>query len=95
MTQRVLEVDSVAVTAAFAMALKYLAIHQVLDDFLGRPFGNADPLRHLPQHRIGIKRKADQHMGMVVEKGPLLGDRIGGDIARHRSIHLHLFLRKQ
>jgi len=71
------------------MALQHLTIHQILDDFLGCPFRNSDPLRHFPQHRIRITTETDQHMGMVVQKGPLLGDRLGIGIIVYSNIHRH------
>jgi hypothetical protein len=71
MPQGMIQIDPVAVASPHARSYKDLAVHQVLDYFLGRPLGNADAVGDFPHHHIRISGQTQKNMGMVVQKGPL------------------------
>jgi hypothetical protein len=73
MSQRRIHTDAITVASSYAVTLKDLGFHQVLDYFLGCPLGNTDLHGHGPQHHVGIAGQTQKHMGMIVQKSPLPG----------------------
>lgn len=71
-TERLFGVDAVVVTAAFTARPDIAGFHEVSDDALGGPFGDAYPFCHVANTQIGFSRNGEQDVRVVGEEGPAI-----------------------
>ena len=70
--ERLFGVDAVVVAAAFTARLDIARVHEVSDDALGGPFGNAHPFCHVANTQIGFSGNGEQDVRVVGEEGPAI-----------------------
>ena len=64
--------DPVMVSAPLLLDVDVAALQEVSDDALNGALSDTDLLGHLPQSHVRIPGDAEEHMGVVAEKSPLL-----------------------
>lgn len=70
MAKRQVQIDGVSVLATFPRPLNRPRFLQVGNDPLNGPLSNADTRGNVAHTHRGIRREADQHMGMIAQERP-------------------------
>jgi len=71
MTQGLAIVDPVTIAPAVFADFQETFVLQVADDLLHSPLRDTNLHGYIPESRIAITRKANHHVTMVAEKGPI------------------------
>jgi hypothetical protein len=87
MAERDLEMETVAILAAFLVPFKNSRRLEVGNNALNSTFGQTYGLRHHPERTFRILSEADQNVCMVREKGPTQFF-----VCSHRRMVLHDFV---
>jgi predicted 2-oxoglutarate/Fe(II)-dependent dioxygenase YbiX len=72
MPQRFSRMGSIYVAAALPLNLNEPCFHQIIANAMHRAFGNTHLDGNFPEFQLRIIGNAQQHMGMVGQKRPLL-----------------------
>jgi hypothetical protein len=72
--------NTVSVSPADTLDIKVPFLLELPNNPLGGPFGDADPVREIPQPQVGITSERKQNVGVVGKKRPGKGV-----ILRHRA----------
>ena len=70
MPQGFFENKPVGIAASFFDPLQVTALFQFANNSLNSPLRDPDHHSNVAKHHFGVARQADQHVGMVGEKGP-------------------------
>lgn len=69
-SHRACGVDDVATSPADALAGDEAAVHEVSDDSLCRPLGDAHHPCDISEPDVGVARDAKEHLGVIGEESP-------------------------